>query len=86
MLPAIIVGNATATVKHPSLSGQRLLIAQPVMLDGKSPEGYPQLVLDTLGARVGDRVILVSDGSLSIQTLRSKNAPARWSVFGIQDT
>lgn len=85
MYPAKVLGKALSTVRHPALAGERLLVVQPLMLDGVSPEGYPQLALDRLGARVGDRVIITSDGSLVIEQLGSKNAPARWTVLGIMD-
>lgn len=86
MFPAKVIGKAISTVRHPSLAGQRLLIVQPLMLDGISPEGFPQLCLDSqIGARVGDRVILTSDGSLIADQVQSKNCPARWSVAGIMD-
>lgn len=85
MFPAKVIGKAISTVRHPALDGQRLLIVQPLMLDGVSPEGFPQLCLDTLGARVGDRIIITSDGSLVMEQLKSKNSPARWSVLGIVD-
>ncbi len=86
MYPAKVIGKAISTVRHPSLSGERLLIVQPLMLDGVSPEGFPQLCLDSvIGARIGDRVMITSDGSLIGDQLKSKNCPARWSVIGILD-
>ena len=41
-----VVGRATATVKHPTLTGQKLLLVQPVMADRSSPDGDPLLVVD----------------------------------------
>ena len=41
MFPAKVIGKAISTVRHPALKGQRLLIVQPLMLDGRSPEGFP---------------------------------------------
>jgi ethanolamine utilization protein EutN len=54
---ATIVGHATATVKHKSMTGWKLLIAQPLTADAK-PDGEPQLVIDNLGAGLDDRVII----------------------------
>ena len=86
MFPAKVIGKAISTVRHPALKGQRLLIVQPLMLDGRSPEGFPQICLDPqVGARVGDRVIITSDGSLVAEQVKSKNCPARWTVLGIID-
>lgn len=86
MFPAKVIGKAISTVRHSSLEGQRLLIVQPLMLDGISPEGFPQLCLDSqIGARIGDKIIITSDGSLIADQVQSKNCPARWSVLGIVD-
>ena len=46
-----VVGHAVATVKHPSMTGWRLLVAQPLGNNGK-PDGEPQLAVDSLGASV----------------------------------
>ena len=54
MQTAIIVGHATATVKHASMAGWKLLIAQPLGVED-NPDGEPQLVIDTFGAGVGAR-------------------------------
>ncbi len=58
----LVVGTATATVKHPTLTGWKLLIVQPLMADGYRPDGDPQLVIDKFGAGRGERVIVSSDG------------------------
>jgi ethanolamine utilization protein EutN len=44
---------ATATVKHPSMAGWKLLIVQPYGPDGQTPDGDPVLVVDALGAGIG---------------------------------
>ena len=53
---ANIIGNATATVKHPTLKGQKLLIAQPLGASG-SADGDPVLMIDHLGCGIGDQII-----------------------------
>jgi ethanolamine utilization protein EutN len=81
---ATIVGQATATVKHPSMTGWRLLVAQPLTTDGK-PDGEPQLAVDSLGAGVGHQVLICNDGAGTRQLLGHKNSPVRWFVIGICD-
>ena len=80
----IVEGHATSTIKHPSLAGWRMLVVQPLDCSGK-PEGDPLLVLDNLGARSGDRVLLTSDGRGARELVCSENSPARWFVMGIVD-
>jgi ethanolamine utilization protein EutN len=76
----MIRGYATSTVKHPSLEGWRLLLAEP-----DSPDLAPQIVLDNLGAGIGQRVMISSDGSEARRMVGSERSPARWSVLGIID-
>jgi ethanolamine utilization protein EutN len=82
---ARIIGTATATVKHPSLRGARLLVVQPLMADRASPDGDPQLAIDTLGAGTGDVAVITSDGRLLRDVLKSDTTPARWSTIGLVD-
>lgn len=78
-----VVGTATATVKHPSLEGERMLIVQ-LLAPGGKPDGEPVLVFDRLGARRGDSVMLTTDGHI-MEELLGSSTPARWSVLGIPD-
>ena len=84
MLSALVLGHATATIKHPSLEGWRLLIVQTLSPDGK-PEGEAYLSVDNLGAHAGDRVILNSDGRRVRELIGDEKSPARWFVAGIVD-
>jgi microcompartment protein CcmK/EutM len=77
---ATIRGHAISAVKHRSFHGQRLLIAIP-----ESGDVAPQIVLDTLGAGVGQRVMISSDGSEARKMVGDELSPARWSVCGILD-
>ena len=80
-----VVGSATATVKHPSMQGAKLLLIMALQGDGRSTEGDPVLAVDNLGAGVGDRVFITSDGIGTRELLGDKTSPVRWSVLGIVD-
>jgi ethanolamine utilization protein EutN len=80
-----VIGSATATVKHPSMQGWKLLLVQPYGSDGHSPDGDPILAVDTLGAGAGETVIVTNDRRLTQQLLGSQQTPVRWSVVGIVD-
>lgn len=80
MRTAVIQGHVTATVKHPSFHGTRLLIAVP-----ESDDVAPQVVLDSLGAAIGHRVIISSDGAEARKMVGDELSPARWNVTGIID-
>ncbi len=81
-----VVGCATATVKHPSMEGAKLLLVMALRGDGRSIEGDPILVVDTLGAGIGEKVMITSDGIGTRQLLGSDTSPVRWSVLGIPDS
>ena len=81
----LVIGTANATVKHPSLEGWKMLIVQLLAADGKSPDGDPLLAVDSMGAGLGERVILTSDGASTRELLKSETTPVRWTVLGICD-
>ena len=81
MRTAVIQGHVTAPVKHPSFHGTRLLLAVP-----ESGDVPPQIVLDQLGAAIGQRVIISSDGAEARAIVNDESSPARWNVAGIIDT
>ena len=80
-----VIGTATATVKHQSMNGWKLLIVQPYLVDRKTPDGEPVLAIDDRGAGRGERVIITSDGAGTRALVGSDNTPVRWSVLGIAD-
>lgn len=80
-----VVGHATATVKHPSIAGWRMLVVQP-LARYESPDGDPLLVVDSLGAGRGDTVLLTSDGACTRKMLGSDTTPVRWVVLALPDS
>lgn len=85
MQQALVLGNATSTVKHRSLSHLKLLVCQPLLADGSGCDGVPILAVDHLGAGVGDRVMLTSDGGAVRDLFGLENSPIRWTVLGLID-
>jgi ethanolamine utilization protein EutN len=81
-----VVGTATSTVRHPTLTGWKLLLVQLLGPDGKSPDGEPILAIDRLGAGKRDIVIVSNDGKATREMIGSENTPLRWSVLGIKDS
>jgi ethanolamine utilization protein EutN len=79
-----VVGHATATVKHPSLTGWKLLLVQLLSPTGTA-DGEPVLAIDHLGAGAGDRVIVTNDGKSVAEVVRTKATPLRWMVLGLCD-
>ncbi len=84
MLIARVVGDMVATRKHPSHEGQKLLLVQPLNLDG-SNRGEPVVALDAIGAGTGDRVLLVTDGYAAATSVNRPNSPIDMAVIGLID-
>ena len=84
MQTARVVGQAVSTVKHPSLTGWRLLVVQALTPDG-AEDGEPLLAIDGLGAGAGDLVIVSNDGAGAREMVGVRSSPVRWFVMGIQD-
>lgn len=80
-----VVGTAIATCRHRSLAGQKLLVVQPLLADGRLPDGDPQLAVDCVGAGVGQTVMITSDGRFVREQVGDENTPLRWSIIGIRD-
>jgi ethanolamine utilization protein EutN len=80
-----VIGQATSTVKHPSMQGWRLLVIQPLM-DDETADGDPIVSIDNLGAGRNDLVIITSDGLSVREMLKSDNTPVRWAVLGLKDS
>lgn len=81
----IVVGRVTATRKDPNLVGTKLLITQPIQLNGKASSSGPVIAVDTVGAGIGEKVIYVS-GSVATRGMNKKEAPADAAIIGIIDT
>jgi microcompartment protein CcmK/EutM len=81
---ARVVGTVVATQKHPKFEGAKLLLVQPVALDD-SPRGAPLLAVDSVGAGVHEKVLIVIEGRAAGEALGRKGAPVDAAIIGIID-
>jgi len=84
MLVGLVEGNATATIRHPSMAGWKLLIVQPLGPAGGA-DGDPVLAIDRLGAGHGTKVVISNDGKSTREMIGDTTSPVRWSVIGLVD-
>lgn len=75
-----------ATRKHSALRQGRLLIVQPIDVDG-APMAVPDvLAIDPhLGAGEGDVVLMAKEGAVVAQLLDAPDVPANTIIVGIVD-
>jgi len=79
-----VVGNVIATVKHPSLHAQRLLLVEDENAEGEL-SGKLRLALDVVDAGEGDRVLVVDEGNAAAQVLARGRGPVRTVIVGVVD-
>jgi ethanolamine utilization protein EutN len=84
MLIGRIIGDVVATQKAPSHEGRKILVVQPLNLDG-SDRGEAVLALDGVGAGVGERVLLTTEGFSAMTCVERPNSPIDSAVIGIID-
>ncbi len=84
MLIGRVIGELVATQKHASHRGNKALLVQPLGLDGAAT-GDPIVALDAVGAGVGDRVLVTTDGFAASTSVGQSLAPIDMSVIGIVD-
>ena len=85
MIIARVVGNVVATQKHQSHEGKKILLIQPLDLDGK-PMGDVVVALDAVDAGIGDRVLAVQEGFSAMTSVGHTESPIDAAVIGVVDT
>ena len=74
-----------ASVKHPAFAGKPLFVVQPLDEAGKDT-GPSFVAIDTVQAGVGDKVIVLTEGTGTRQILKQGDiVPIRSTIVGIVD-
>jgi ethanolamine utilization protein EutN len=82
---ARVIGNVVATQKRPQFEGATLLLVQPLNADD-TPRGTAFLAVDSVGAGVNEKVLVVLEGRAAGEALGKKWAPVDAAVVGIIDS
>lgn len=81
---ARVIGNVVSTQKMKKFEGATLLIVQPIDPDN-TPRGNALLAVDSVGAGVTERVLVVLEGRAAGEALGRKGTPVDAAVIGIID-
>ena len=84
MLIARVVGEVVATYKHPSHEGRKILMVQPLNLDGTN-RGVAVVALDAVDAGVGDKVLVATEGFAAYTSVGRSQSPIDMAVIGFID-
>ena len=82
---ARVVGTVVSTQKNRKLEGAKLLLVQPITPDGE-PRGGTLLTIDSVGAGVGETVLVVIEGKAAGDALGRKAAAVDAAIVGIVDS
>jgi ethanolamine utilization protein EutN len=81
---ARVVGTVVSTQKHRKFEGAKLLLVQPVT-PADEPRGPALIAVDSVGAGVHEKVLIVIEGRAAGEALGKKAAPVDAAVIGIID-
>ena len=71
-----VVGTVVSTQKNRKLEGAKLLLVQPLTLEGTA-RGVALIAIDSVGAGVGERVLVVIEGKAAGDALGRKGGGGR---------
>jgi ethanolamine utilization protein EutN len=81
---ARVVGNLVATQKQEAHEGKKILLIQPLDLEGQ-PMGDVVVALDAVDAGIGDRVLAVQEGFSAMTSVGHVESPIDAAVIGVID-
>jgi len=89
MFLARVEGSVVATKKDPAMSGRKLLLLRPQLVDDKDPTRFRAgvntvVAVDSVGAGVGE-MVLFCQGSSARLAPNLKEAPVDAVIIGIVD-
>lgn len=90
MFLARVIGSVVATKKDPSMSGRKLLLVRPQLVDEKDPTKFRPgantiVAVDSLGAGIGE-LVMFCQGSSARLAPNLKEVPVDAVIIGIVDT
>ena len=90
MFLARVEGSVVATKKDPSMSGRKLLLVRPQLVDDKDPTKFRPgtntiIAVDSVGAGIGE-LVMFCQGSSARLAPNLKDAPVDAVIIGIVDT
>lgn len=84
MILGRIQGQVVATIKHQAYGNRRILLLDRIDAAGKELGGY-LVAVDTVGATVGQTVLVIDEGNSARQVLGDSSVPIRSVIVGIVD-
>ena len=84
MILGRVVGEIHSTINHPFYDARKLLVVERTAPAGGPAGGY-LIAVDSVGAGVGEPVLVLDEGNGARQVLGSADGPVRSVIVGIVD-
>lgn len=84
MLICKVLGDVVSTVKNRHFVGKKLMIVQPLDLNGE-PQGEAFLAIDSVQAGSGDRVLVMQEGGSARIVFEDDEIPVQAVITAIVD-
>lgn len=84
MLICKVIGDIVSTVKNTEFTGKKILIVQPLDLEGRT-SGEAFLALDSVQAGAGDRVLVMKEGGSARIVFNNNKIPVQAVITAIVD-
>ena len=82
-----VVGTIVTTISHPHYKNRRLLVVQPLVMDGAAPDSADDFIaLDNTQAGIGDTVLVNREGNGARQALNLPDGAVISVIVGIVDS
>ena len=85
MMLGKVVGTVVTTISHKDYKNRRLLVVQPLIIDGEKPD-EDFIALDNTQAGIGDTVLVNREGNGARQALKNPDACVISVIVGIVDS
>ncbi len=82
MILGKVIGTVVTTISHRDYKDRRLLVVQPLGLEGQTPD-EDFIALDTTHAGIGDTVLVNREGNGARQVLKNPDACVISVIVGI---
>lgn len=84
MILADVIGTVVSPIQIPVLDGRKLLLLKPVSPSG-DPAGQARIGIDTIGAGMGDRVLVIQEGNSARLVLDEPQGAVKTVIIGFVD-
>jgi ethanolamine utilization protein EutN len=79
-----VLGEITATIRHPFYEGKTMLVVERTGADGVATGDYV-IAIDAIGVGPGDPVLVLDEGTGARQVVGVATAPVRTVIVGFLD-